>query len=258
MSDIKKYRESDQEKARTDDLVRLLPRGRRSVLDIGARDGHFSQLLTEYFDEVTALDLEKPDFSLQRVTPVAGDATRLQFADNSFDCVFCAEVLEHIPDVAQACREIARVARHEVLVGVPYKQDTRVGRTTCQSCGCENPPWGHVNRFEEKGLIRLFAGLRLVSMSFVWSNREVTNFISAFLMDLAGNPWGTYDQDEPCIHCGARLVAPAYMSLSSKICAGIAARITNVQSALTKPHANWIHMVLQKDVNARFEKAGSG
>jgi SAM-dependent methyltransferase len=155
-------------------LLRLLPQDRRSVLDIGARDGHFSQLLTEYFDEVTALDLEKPDFSLPRVTPVAGDATRLQFADNSFDCVFCAEVLEHIPDVAQACREIARVALHEVLVGVPYKQDTRLGRTTCQSCGCENPPWGHVNRFDEKRLIRLFAGLRLVSMSFVWSNREVT------------------------------------------------------------------------------------
>jgi protein-L-isoaspartate O-methyltransferase len=66
------YRESDQEKSRTADLVRLLPRGRRSVLDIGARDGYFSQLLTEYFDEVTALDLEKPDFSFQRVTTLAG------------------------------------------------------------------------------------------------------------------------------------------------------------------------------------------
>jgi SAM-dependent methyltransferase len=247
MIDVKKYREGDQEKARTADLVRLLPRGRRSVLDIGARDGYFSQLLTKYFDQVTALDLEKPDFSFERVTTVAGDVTSLKFADDSFDCVFCAEVLEHIADVEPACREIVRVVRHEVLIGVPYKQDIRLGRTNCQSCGRKNPPWSHVNRFDEKRLISLFAGLRPVSKSFVWSNREVTNFVSAALMDLAGNPWGTYNQDEPCIYCRAKLLPPAHRSLSSKICAGMATRLTNVQSALTKPHATWVHMVFQKN-----------
>jgi SAM-dependent methyltransferase len=250
MSDIKKYRESDQEKARTSDLVGLLPRGRSSVLDVGARDGYFSQLLTEYFDEVTALDLDKPDFSFERVTTVAGDVTSLQFADNSFDCVFCAEVLEHIPNVEQACREIRRVARHEVIIGVPYKQDTRVGRTTCRSCGRRNPPWGHVNRFDEKRLISLFAGIQPVSQSLVWSNHEVTNFISAILIDVAGNPWGTYDQDEPCVYCGAKLVPPAHRSLSSKILAGIATRISNVQREFTEPHANWIHVVFRKEGNA--------
>ena len=160
------------------------------MLDIGARDGYFSQLLTEYFDEVTALDLEKPDFSFPRVTTVAGDATNLQFADDSFDCVFCAEVLEHIPDVAQACREIARVARHEILIGVPYKQDTRLGRTTCQSCGRKNPPWGHLNRFDERRLAKLFPGLSVEASSFVGSARSETNPLSTMLMDVAGNPWG--------------------------------------------------------------------
>src|SRR5271157_5252461 len=115
MSDIKRYRESDQEKARTADLLRLLPRGRRSVLDIGARDGHFSRLLTEYFLEVTALDLQIPRFEIANVTTAEGDVTRLQYSSDSFDCVFCTEVLEHVPEVEQACREIVRVARHEVL-----------------------------------------------------------------------------------------------------------------------------------------------
>lgn len=233
MSDIKKYRESDQEKARTADLVRLLPRGRRSVLDIGARDGYFSQLLTEYLDEVTALDLEKPDFSFPRVTTVAGDATNLQFADDSFDCVFCAEVLEHIPDVAQACREIARVARHEILIGVPYKQDTRLGRTTCQSCGRKNPPWGHLNRFDERRLAKLFPGLSVEASSFVGSARSETNPLSTMLMDVAGNPWGTYDQDEPCIYCGGKLIPPVKRSFFSKVCSAVAVRINRVQSLFT-------------------------
>jgi len=247
MSDIEKYRESDQEKARTADLLRLLPRGRRSVLDIGARDGHFSQLLTEYFDEVTALDLEKPDFSFPRVTTVAGDATNLQFADNSFDCVFCAEVLEHIPDVAQACREIARVARHEVLIGVPYKQDTRVGRTTCRSCGRKNPPWGHVNRFVENQLAMLFPTLTITASSFVGSVQSATNPISTLLMDTAGNPWGTYDQDETCIYCGSKLVPPDQRPLFSKICSALAVRIDRVQTLFTRPHANWLHVLFSKD-----------
>jgi len=125
-----KYRAGESEKERTKDLLRVLPKGRRSVLDIGARDGHFDRLLTGYFPEVTAFDLHKPTFEYPGVATVAGDVTKLDVSDNSFDCVFCAEVLEHIPAVQTACNEIIRVARHEIIIGVPFQQDTRVGRTT--------------------------------------------------------------------------------------------------------------------------------
>ncbi len=247
MSDLQQYRESEQEKARSADLLRLLPRGRKSVLDIGARDGYFSRLLTEYFDEVTALDLEKPPFEYSRVTTVAGDITNLPFNDSSFDCVFCAEVLEHIPALEQACRELVRVARHEIVIGVPFQQDTRCSRTTCRSCGKINPPWAHVNRFDEEKLRRLFPGAAVRDTSFVGSNHEVTNPLSTRLMDWAGNPWGTYDQDEPCTHCGAPLVAPNGRSAFARLCSGIAIRLNRLQSAMSRPHANWIHVVFTKD-----------
>lgn len=246
MSDLAGYRASALERSRTEDLLRRLPRGRHSVLDVGARDGRFSRLLTEYFTTVTALDLEKPTFQYPRVTTVAGDVRKLDFPDNSFDCVFCAEVLEHIPEVERACREVVRVAAHEIIIGVPFQQDTRVGRTTCRACGKVNPPWGHVNRFDEKRLLALFPGLRVISRGFVGVNREATNPISTLLMDVAGNPWGTYEQEEPCIHCGARLIPPLTRSLWSKACAGLAARINRVQSLFTRPHGNWIHLVFSK------------
>jgi hypothetical protein len=38
--------------------------------------------LTEYFDVVTGLDLEKPPFEYPQVTTVAGDATKLQVPDS--------------------------------------------------------------------------------------------------------------------------------------------------------------------------------
>jgi len=41
MSDIENYRKSEQEKSRTADPLLLLPRGRSTGLDIGARDVFF-------------------------------------------------------------------------------------------------------------------------------------------------------------------------------------------------------------------------
>jgi SAM-dependent methyltransferase len=243
MSDLRSYRTSPQEAARTADLLRILPQGRNSVLDIGARDGHFSLLLTKYFPEVTALDLQRPAFDFPNVTTVAGDVTKLEFADAAFDCVFCAEVLEHIPDVSAACREMLRVARHEIVIGVPFRQDTRVGRCTCSSCGKTNPPWGHVNSFDADRLIRLFAGARLMSTSFVGTNSSATNPFSAFLMDLGGNPWGSYDQDEPCTYCGASMLPPASRPIWRRACSAIAVRLDKLQERMTRAHGNWIHLV---------------
>jgi SAM-dependent methyltransferase len=195
--DLQAYRQSESERARTADLLRILPRGRTSVLDIGARDGHFSRLLRNRYERVIALDLGMPAFESPGVVSVVGDVTRLPFRDYSFDCVFCAEVLEHVAAVEQACAEIARVTRHEVVIGVPYKQDLRVGRTTCRTCGRINPAWGHVHSFDEHLLARLFPGWRISCTSFVASNSETTTALAAALMDAAGNPWGTYCQEEP-------------------------------------------------------------
>jgi SAM-dependent methyltransferase len=230
--------------------MRLVPKNRQSVLDIGARDGHFSKLLAQYFPRVVALDLEKPAFRHPGVETVAGDATRLQFPDNAFDCVFCAEVLEHIPALEQACREIARVARHEIIIGVPYRQNTDLDRTTCRNCGKTCPPWGHVNSFDEFKIRRLFPGCTLREQSLVGTTRSATNPVSVKLMDLAGNPWGTYNQEEPCIHCGAKLVKPGRRPFVSRLFSGVAVRLNAMQTRFTAPHGNWMHVVFEKDAGA--------
>lgn len=135
------------------------------MLEIGARDGYLSRRLAEHFTEITALDLEKPEWEFPGVTPVAGDVTGLQFPDDAFDCALCTEVLEPISALEQACRELVRLTRHEILIGMPFRQDTRVGRTTCRQCGKVNPPWAHVNTFDEQKLRRLFPGIAIQAKS---------------------------------------------------------------------------------------------
>jgi SAM-dependent methyltransferase len=52
---------------------------------------------------------------------VRGDAHRLPFSDGAFDRIIASEVLEHLPDDAQAIRELARVLRPggSIAVTVP-------------------------------------------------------------------------------------------------------------------------------------------
>ena len=129
--DLQKYPLPEMDQIRVADLIRILPTEGETALDVGALWGYFSEYLTNHYRHVTALDLEKPEWKLPGVTTVAGDLTRLQFPDSSFDCVFCAEVLEHIPDVEKAALELARVTRRHLVIGVPFEQDLRVGRLTC-------------------------------------------------------------------------------------------------------------------------------
>jgi SAM-dependent methyltransferase len=250
MMDLSEYRVSPSEQTRTRDLLNLTPKDGRRALDVGARDGHFSLLLAERFDEVIALDLTKPTIAHPRVVCVQGNAASLDFDDNSIDFVFCAEVLEHIPPtiLTKVCQELERVCKRELLIGVPYKQDLRVGRTTCSSCGGKNPPWGHVNRFDEDRLRGLFQRCVVKSTTFVGQTSDATNALSAALMNLAGNPYGTYSQEEPCIHCGRSLTSPPDRTLNQKLLTKLGFIARRATSTFARPRAIWMHMLLVKEV----------
>jgi SAM-dependent methyltransferase len=237
---------TQDENLRIENLLAILPRGRVTILEIGARRGLITRRLIEYFDSVTALDLEQPQFEIDRVIRVKGDVQDLDFPDNSFDCVLCSEVLEHVPDISSAVREIARVARHEVIVGVPYRQDTRVGRTRCGRCHKVSPPYGHIHRFDENSLQHLFRGLTVAALHYVGNNRERTNAVSAWLEDLAGNPSGSYEQEEPCIHCGGKLARPEPPALLRRLCAAAGWRLYEIQKTINRQRPTWVHAVFQK------------
>lgn len=245
---LTEYRASSSEQLRTADLLRLMPATGRLALDVGARDGHFSILLADRFEKVVALDLTLPGIAHPRVECVQGNAAELQFPDGSFDFVFCAEVLEHVPTsiLRKVCSEIERVACARIVVGVPYRQDLRVGRTTCSSCGKQNPPWGHVNSFDEEDLKKLFPSCQVESIAFVGSNTSRTNSLSAALMDFAGNPYGTYDQEEPCVHCGASLVLPPRRNLVQLIATKLGFWSRKATELLEPRRGNWIHIALRK------------
>ena len=71
--------------------------------------------------EMSAISLRGTGVESLALRGVAGDALHLPFKDRSFDAVFAFEVIEHLPDVAQALMEALRVVKRpgHIIIGLP-------------------------------------------------------------------------------------------------------------------------------------------
>jgi 2-polyprenyl-3-methyl-5-hydroxy-6-metoxy-1,4-benzoquinol methylase len=89
-----------------------------SILDCGCGEGALLPSLSKLSQRVTAIDLDTraaerltQHFRLPNVTVRQASVDRLPFPDASFDAVFSADVLEHIPVLEPALAEINRVLK---------------------------------------------------------------------------------------------------------------------------------------------------
>jgi 2-polyprenyl-6-hydroxyphenyl methylase/3-demethylubiquinone-9 3-methyltransferase len=92
----------------------------KTVLDLGCAGGFMAEALTEKGAQVTGIDpaARAIDAARARARQVGQDITydvgvgeALPYPDNSFDAVVCVDVLEHVQDLDQVTREVARVLK---------------------------------------------------------------------------------------------------------------------------------------------------
>jgi 2-polyprenyl-6-hydroxyphenyl methylase / 3-demethylubiquinone-9 3-methyltransferase len=86
------------------------------------------------------------------VVGVRGDALALPFADGSLRCVVAGEVLEHLPDLAGACAEVARVLAPGGTLVVDTLADTLFCRVTMVRLA-ERLPGGPPPRIHDPALL---------------------------------------------------------------------------------------------------------
>ena len=82
-----------------------------TVLDVATGGGHVARRLREAGATVVTVD---PAPGMQADTTAPAEA--LPFADDSFDAVACRVAAHHFADVIAAVKEMARVAKHRVVI----------------------------------------------------------------------------------------------------------------------------------------------
>ena len=98
-------------------IIARIPDKVSTILDVGAWDNQFKELLSDY--KVTSLDIDPHSKGMVKAT-----VTNLPFKSNSFDLVTALETLEHLGniDLLEAREELSRVSRKYIIVSVPYDE----------------------------------------------------------------------------------------------------------------------------------------
>jgi SAM-dependent methyltransferase len=84
------------------------------LLDVGCGPGELTQRFVDLGSHVCAIDISARMVELTRdrgIDAQVADAEELPFADDDFDCVFAGWVLYHVPGLARAIDECARVLK---------------------------------------------------------------------------------------------------------------------------------------------------
>lgn len=98
------------------------------LLDAGCGKGYLGETVRPYTQEYIGFDISSSaiEISRKRIPHSmfkTGSLLHLPFEDESFDCIICSEVLEHIPEHNKAIKELHRVIKKggTVLISTPNR-----------------------------------------------------------------------------------------------------------------------------------------
>lgn len=108
-------------KRRFNEVGKLIDPVAGKVLDVGSADGVFSNVILTKSKARQLIGVEVLKKSVEwannhwknnrKMKFILGDAHKLDFESNSFDAVFCLEVLEHVKDPFRVLKEFKRVLK---------------------------------------------------------------------------------------------------------------------------------------------------
>lgn len=127
------------------------------VLEIGCGDGYFSNMVSEYAGEVTAVEIDsKLTKQIEEKYPgleIINDSFMDIDFEQTFDLVYSIDVLEHVEDVTSFVQNIQELEPKIVVIQVP------TGRAIYNP----NPKFdGHLHYFSKESLTKLFEGFKLL------------------------------------------------------------------------------------------------
>jgi SAM-dependent methyltransferase len=193
-------REAPSEVERLRATLALVPAEARSLLEVGCGRGDLVNRASTPF--AVGTDLARRALRYVEKPVLASSIFTLPFRDGTFDVVLCAETLEHLDParVADAARELRRVARRWVVVTVPYDENLLEWSHRCPACGGVSHLHGHLRSFRPEDLRALFPGASQYEIRGVWPMRAWSWPLLRFRTRRL-NLW-KYTRHARCPHCG--------------------------------------------------------
>jgi len=105
---------------------------------------------------------------------IIGSVYQLPFADNSFDIVFCSDLLHHLDNLPQALTEMSRVTKKYIVVSEP---------------NCQNPLvflFSFLNK-EERGALKF--NKKFLANLLTCNDLEIINILTSGLIFPNKTPW---------------------------------------------------------------------
>ncbi len=147
--------------------------GARNVLDLGSGAGQIIGHLLKYTDpeaRIVGVDisfemLRRARKRLKSTRPelITADITQMPFEDESFDCVTCGYVLEHLPDARLGLAEISRVMRPDARMMLFATEDNFGGALTSRIWTCRT--------YNRRELIKICEEVGLEVQRELWFSR---------------------------------------------------------------------------------------
>jgi ubiquinone/menaquinone biosynthesis C-methylase UbiE len=147
--------------------------GCRDILDVGSGAGQIARHVLKYADphaNVTCSDLShemlrraRNRLKSDRPRFVVADLSQLPFADDSFDCVTCGYVLEHLPDARLGLAELSRVLAPGGRMLLLTTEDNFSGAMTSRMWCCRT--------YNRRELARICESVGLIWHKELWFTR---------------------------------------------------------------------------------------
>lgn len=160
------------------------------ILDAGAGDGSLIQALKAFKPVATVIGV---DIAPKHPDIQQGDLAHLPYDNNSFDTIFCSEVIEHLTpeETGKVLRELRRLLAPDgmLIITTPYAEHLEDQQVCCPRCNLLFHRWGHQQRFQEQDFKELARANELETvliMPFKYSWVRRFGFMGRGLLV---NPW---------------------------------------------------------------------
>jgi SAM-dependent methyltransferase len=200
--------EDDDNSKRIAATTAMVPADATSLADIGCGNGVFGNYLKTKRPDLKIISIDRSETALAYVETEKslGDILNIPLDNESYDCVTCLQVLEHIPVSAysKALSELARVSKKYLLISVPYNEDLRKNATECPACGSVFNADLHLRSYSDEAMKALFEsyGFRLINSTNLVESKKFVGLGWYYSIRRAFNPQPKIFRSPICPICG--------------------------------------------------------